>query len=679
MNTSPNYAIQFLLCFLFLLTFSVGFSQTEQELEKLKKEILKENNLEKKFKLQDSFIFEMQYVNPDTFLAYAYPQVDLAIQLMKFDTAAETAAQISYVEVNHKQNKEAGLDIVNKLLPYEDKFKSTKSKGLLYAKLGGIHFKYSDFETAIDYYQKAISKYGPKDSLFIADMHFFSGQAYSSKGMFLEALSSLEKSYGIYTNKGDSEYAQHSLGAMTNLYSMNGLYEKALQEYKRIDSLAAIDSNLVRLYSNAFNASVTYRKMGNLDLELESLKKAQQISIESSEGNPQIPTFILSAMSTNYAVRGDLNNAKVYLDSLQNNYDKNTDFVGATSRYITAHIEYYMAINDLENAKSFIDQKLLLTSNWDDFEAKMYANKYAASYYERLNKPGKAFQYLKKYNHLKDSLESIANLNQLLYYQTAFETEQREKEIIIQREENLILKAQREKIKRWWIGSTVGLVILCTFVYLMITRKNALKEKVLQESFTQRLIEQQEEEKKRVSESLHDSLGQSLLLIKNKVYLTQDKMTQEIVDQAIAEVSTISKALHPLQLEQLGLTMAIENTIRSVDENSDIFFSSELENVDELFTNKEALNIYRITQESLNNIVKHSEATAARIELKSHTDNVTLHIRDNGKGFDFTEEYQKLGSLGLKTLKGRVSQLGGTMTFNSTKQQGTELLFRFPA
>ena len=136
--------------------------------------------------------------------------------------------------------------------------------------------------------------------------------------------------------------------------------------------------------------------------------------------------------------------------------------------------------------------------------------------------------------------------------------------------------------------------------------------------------------------------------------------------------------MHPLQLEQLGLTEAIRSNIHSLDENSDIFFSIDLDDMGGLFSKKQELNIYRISQEVLSNIIKHSNAKACKIELKKTKDAVLLRIEDNGNGFDFSEEFNKLGSLGLKTLKGRVQQLNGTLVFDTQKGEGTMVKFTFP-
>ena len=182
----------------------------------------------------------------------------------------------------------------------------------------------------------------------------------------------------------------------------------------------------------------------------------------------------------------------------------------------------------------------------------------------------------------------------------------------------------------------------------------------------------------RISKDLHDGLGQQLLLIKNKLIATGDKNTKVMVDNAIEEVRTISRDLHPFQLQELGITKAIEHTVTQIDENTTLFISSEIDNIDNLFTPEEEVNIYRIVQESLSNIIKHAKAEASKVSVRKLSNSVNISIIDNGIGFEFTEKYQDSKSLGLKTLLERTKFLKGQMKVQSKLGTGTFLEYKFP-
>ncbi|HBY66709.1 MAG TPA: histidine kinase, partial [Flavobacteriaceae bacterium] len=90
------------------------------------------------------------------------------------------------------------------------------------------------------------------------------------------------------------------------------------------------------------------------------------------------------------------------------------------------------------------------------------------------------------------------------------------------------------------------------------------------------------------------------------------------------------------------------------------------------------VNIYRIVQETLNNILKHAKAEASKVTIKKLTGNIVISIKDNGVDFDFTEKYQNVTSLGLKTLLERTRFLNGQMKVKSIKNNGTIIIFQFP-
>src|SRR5690606_28667200 len=105
-----------------------------------------------------------------------------------------------------------------------------------------------------------------------------------------------------------------------------------------------------------------------------------------------------------------------------------------------------------------------------------------------------------------------------------------------------------------------------------------------QEKYTQDLLEGQEEERKRMSKDLHDGLGESLLLIKNKVVLNRDESTKNLMENAIEEVRAMSRALHPYHLPEFGITHAIANTLPPVTATSASFDSCAIETIDGVFS-----------------------------------------------------------------------------------------------
>ena len=241
----------------------------------------------------------------------------------------------------------------------------------------------------------------------------------------------------------------------------------------------------------------------------------------------------------------------------------------------------------------------------------------------------------------------------------------------------------------WWFELLallgIGAVVTAAWRFRVSQLQQA---QAAQQAFSRQLIASQEAERKRVAAEMHDSLGQHLVVIKNlALFLLRSKKNvpatendaqtiTEISDEAssaIEETRAISYNLRPFHLDRLGLTKAIEAMIRTAGTASNIHFTSDLDNIDDLFAEDLRINFYRIVQESLGNIMKHSQATEVVIRLKRDPENVVLSIEDNGCGFTPAAHASQAANsgFGLTGMAERASLLGGVFKVRSTLGQGT--------
>ncbi|MCW5971371.1 MAG: hypothetical protein KIT57_22920 [Blastocatellales bacterium] len=240
--------------------------------------------------------------------------------------------------------------------------------------------------------------------------------------------------------------------------------------------------------------------------------------------------------------------------------------------------------------------------------------------------------------------------------------------------------------RRWWFVGLELLAMVGLGIGAYGWRIAALKRRhVQQQEFSRQLIESQEAERKRIASELHDSLGQNLLIVKNRLLLqsmtapdeearVQFQELTETVSNSLDEVRSISHDLRPPQLDLLGLRRALVSMIEKVDASSTIRFTYEIDECDDVFGAGDDITLYRIVQECLNNILKHSAATEARIELRIGDHQALLTIRDNGRGF--TAENHAQAGLGLQGIAERARILGGTRTIHSAPGQGATVAVR---
>ena len=218
------------------------------------------------------------------------------------------------------------------------------------------------------------------------------------------------------------------------------------------------------------------------------------------------------------------------------------------------------------------------------------------------------------------------------------------------------------------------------------------REKKAQEDFTRRLIEVQENDKKRISMELHDSIGQDLLITKNKILLSLNKPddkelmirnikeASDIISDTLNDVREISYTLHPYQIERLGLSKAIQSIIDRASRSSDIVFTKNIDTIDKLVQPDVEISLYRIVQECINNILKHSKATEVILNVSKGNEEISVLVSDNGEGFDMNKikaDPSKHG-FGLKGMTERVKLFDGRLNIESSEGNGTSYNINIP-
>jgi signal transduction histidine kinase/ligand-binding sensor domain-containing protein len=241
----------------------------------------------------------------------------------------------------------------------------------------------------------------------------------------------------------------------------------------------------------------------------------------------------------------------------------------------------------------------------------------------------------------------------------------------------------------WWFIGLLALVLATFIGWVFYTRVSRLRAIAAATTlFSRQLIESQEAERKRIAAELHDGLGQSLVIIKNRAMLGLNKgddrervvrelgSISESASQALEEVREITNNLRPQLLDRLGLTRAIQSMLKKVAGVVEI--ESDIDPIDELFTENEEISIYRIVQESVNNIIKHSNASNASVSIKRNASSVAIKIQDNGRGFDFANANAERHRLGLVGLNERAQLLKGEILIESRPGAGTTIHVMIP-
>jgi PAS domain S-box-containing protein len=200
------------------------------------------------------------------------------------------------------------------------------------------------------------------------------------------------------------------------------------------------------------------------------------------------------------------------------------------------------------------------------------------------------------------------------------------------------------------------------------------------------LIDGQEMERQRVSRELHDGLGQFLIAIKlkleNIIYTQQAYKgslleVQEMFNTTIDEVRRISDNLMPSILKEFGLETALRNLCKLMAQASNINIRFESLPLKRKMEERISTYLYRISQEALNNVVKHAQATEVGIELLELGNYIQLIIEDNGKGFDVDKHFNSQGN-GIYNMRERINVIGGSIEIKSKPGKGTIIDIKIP-
>lgn len=241
---------------------------------------------------------------------------------------------------------------------------------------------------------------------------------------------------------------------------------------------------------------------------------------------------------------------------------------------------------------------------------------------------------------------------------------------------------------RIYFALLTGIILLVTFlgVFVIMIVKYQRKKIALHRIRITSDMNLLERERARIASDLHDDLGSSLSSIKINLQCiptTKSSDTlllekaEKAIDDSMQKLRMISFNMMPQTLQKKGLTTALRellDTIR-VSNNVQVAFRSDIE----ISNTEKSIHLYRISQEILNNIIKHANATIINTTISSlKGTHVELNISDNGIGFD-QRKVKKNKSLGLQTIVSRVDILNGKIYLNSAKGQGTRYSIIIPA
>lgn len=246
-----------------------------------------------------------------------------------------------------------------------------------------------------------------------------------------------------------------------------------------------------------------------------------------------------------------------------------------------------------------------------------------------------------------------------------------------------------DRYGKWIVaGVAVCLAQALLIVLLLVNRRNRLRAEAAAREFGGRLMRAQEEERARLARELHDDITQRLALLSIEAGRIEREATEakfggtlrEVRDGLVRlseDVHSLSYRLHPALLQDLGLADALKAECERFSRHESLRVEVKLERIPAKILPDAGLCLFRVTQEALRNVARHSRARAASVSLRPLDGGLQLAVTDSGIGFDPGQQRQR-PSLGLASMRERVRLLGGELDVESTPGHGTSIVAWVP-
>ncbi|MEQ1732291.1 MAG: sensor histidine kinase [Bacteroidia bacterium] len=558
---------------------------------------------------------------------------------------------------------------------------TSKAKAyLLVARYGLINNNYAEITSYTAQVLKIASV--THDAKLITKAYYFLGSAYLNKERYTTSISYFIQSLKMADKTNDTTMKAHINSAFGTVYerlnkmdSARVYYEKSLRYFTQKKDSAFIQTGLVNLGSvlitqNKYTQGFTYLHQG--------------LAIAKHRGDVITEATILYNIANAYERKGNLDSALMYAQrSLsickQNNFVKEQLF-GQT---LLAAIElkqkkYNAAINYCKSA-------LPLAIQLSNTPIIITLYQMLVDGYKNTNEYENAFKYSSLLTQLKDSVYTIENNNYIEELKQKYNLDQKNTEL--QLTKKIVTQEKQSNTQKTII--IIALLVAAVsgiFVVRATQKKNKINNELAlekaenekQNSYFEAFINGQEKEKTRIAADLHDGLAQNLVLLKLGISSLKIDNTEQQnqlnncandIDTMINETRKIAHDMMPDVLIDLGLQKAIRSLVTAIN-NSHTTLSINFTVATPYIKadNTYEIQLYRITQELINNIIKHANATQCHIHLDASQTYITLQVKDNGKGLD---TFAQSNGIGLKNIYTRVNSIKGTTTIDSEAKKGT--------
>ncbi len=580
---------------------------------------------------------------------------------------------------NRGSQPDSLLNMYMRVEPFVQMHKSSKAAEVIVNAANG-YYAINNLKESYDLYIIAAEKYREiADTInpMYGRSYLYAADNANEMGQMGEAILNFKKAEDIFkTNSDTTNFLWAAYGQLA-LLSKLGFYDEA--EAKQKSLLEIAQSANVQEIIFAIQTTVVANGIKNKkDKEVRDAALTMvQICSDFNLFNFCYEAY-LSATSA-YLNLGIIDSAQLFFDmftEISESFKANSVL---NSNYKILAAELAMAKGDVFEAQQILDETLSSNTHIQQISFKVNALNIQYAIDTTLKDYKSAFFHLNELKTLTDSLNKEMLKNQFLYYQTMFESNEKDQRIFKQdaRIAEISLKASTERFL--WSAGLITILTLGILFYFLYREFQSKKNRQLREEYNKDILSAQENERKMIAGSLTKNIEANLLTIKDQLKSESKDSNEILVNNALEEVRRISRNLHPFLLQNLGLTAAIKQMADEIELKGDIIVDYSVEEaIDDLLPYEYNLNLYRIIQEAVFLVANYSKTDVIKMLLYKNGSNLILELIAYHE--DLIREYNNRTSdlLELKKIKERVKIFNGKMKILPESDVGLKINIQVP-
>lgn len=499
------------------------------------------------------------------------------------------------------------------------------------------------------------------------------------RARYWHSLNQPAKALPFYQKALDHAIALQAVRQRIQIVSqMASLYFSLEPNMKRVISLL---NEAIMLSDSSKHADMIARncaRMANANMVLGNLTRAEAFltrakRITDITHNMPVESYVLSSFAILRAIQGNIaESIRIAAEPIR--MKREMGQVKSLQNDLLNLAEWQMELKQFDAAEKTINEGISTSTGLNDYVYLNYYYKHLSTLDSLRGKFANAYSHLKKAMVFNDSTIALQNAKAVNEIREKYEAEQKEKLLA---EKELEIQEQRSRVV---LILSVALIAILTMIVILLVIRNRHKVRLAVEKEEQNklrlqtIINTQEEVQQDIARDIHDGLVQmmgaaklSLQAIRPgdeiKSLLEKTSRASAIIDDACMEARNISHQLLPYSLMREGFSSALRDLVSSS------FTTYSFDGDDNIELDQEvAVNLFRISQEIINNISKHAEATFVKVVVKHTAKNISLTFEDNGKGFDPMKVRKGAGLVNIMT---RAEVIGAEVNISSQPGKGS--------